>query len=200
MAEPYLAPCLARFRTAIDFRWPGRDHATDGWIGDAAHQARKSDHNPDASGVVRALDIDKDGLHVPTVLAAAFLHPSVRYVIHDRRIYQVDALFKPKKYTGSNPHTEHIHVSIEHTRYAEVSKAGWAPVDAAFKWPQLKQGMVGLAVLQLQAYLNGHGAALVVDGRFGPGTRSAVLAFQRAKRIDVDGVVGVQTSGALRTK
>lgn len=201
MASPYLAPSLARARTAINTRWPGRDKSSDGWIGDKAHQSRTSDHNPAASGVVRALDIDKDGVHIPTVLAAFLLHPSIRYVIHNKRIYHVNDRFKPKAYTGTNKHTGHVHGSIEHTKAAENSKAGWAPIDAAFKWPELKVGMKGVAVKQLQAYLNGHGASLALDGDFGQGTRSAVLAFQRKYTpSDVDGVVGPKTFQALRTK
>lgn len=201
MASPYLAPSLARARTAINTRWPGRDKASDGWIGDKAHQSRTSDHNPAASGVVRALDIDKDGVHIPTVLAAFLLHPATRYVIHNKRIYHRDDRFKPKKYTGSNDHSGHAHESIEHTKAAENSKAAWAPISSAFTWPELKQGSKGTAVRQLQAYLNGHGASLALDGDFGPGTRSAVLAFQRKYTpSDVDGVVGPKTVLALRTK
>lgn len=202
MPDAYLAPSLARFRTSINTRWPGRDKSSDGWIGDKAHQARTSDHNPDSkTGVVRALDIDSSGVHVPSVIAAALLHPSTRYVIHNRRIYHVDNGFRPRKYTGSNPHTGHIHTSIEHTKTAENSKTSWAPVSSAFKWPELKQGSQGTAVRQLQAVLNGHGASLALDGVFGPGTRAAVLAFQRRfTPSDVDGVVGPKTSTALRTK
>lgn len=201
MATPYLAPSLARLRTAINTRWPNRDHSTDGWIGDVAHQARSSDHNPDPkTGVVRAIDIDKDGIHVPSVLASAMVNSAVRYVIHNRRIYHVDNLFRPKAYTGSNDHTQHIHVSIEHTAAAEASKALWELVEHIPTWPELKQGAQSMAVRQLQALLNGHGASLVVDGRFGPGTRSAVLAFQKAKNIKVDGVAGPQTYTTLRTK
>lgn len=201
MASPYLAPSLARARTAINTRWPGRDKASDGWIGDRAHAARTSDHNPAASGVVRALDVDKDGIHVPTVLAAAMLHGGVRYVIHNRKIFHADSRFKPKKYTGPNPHTGHVHISLQHTKAAETSKSGWAPIEAAFTWPELKQGSAGIAVRQLQAYLNGHGAALAIDGHFGPATRSSVLAFQRKYTpTDVDGVVGPKTKSALRTR
>lgn len=202
MPSPYLAPSLARFRTSINTRWPNRDKGSDGWIGDAAHQARTSDHNPDPrTGVVRALDIDKDGVHPPTVLAAAMLHPGVRYVIHNRRIYHVDKAFKPAVYTGSNPHTGHVHTSIQHTKAAEVDKTDWRPVSAAFQWPTLKLGMESVAVRQLQAYLNGHGASLALDGSFGDGTRAAVLAFQRRYTPqDVDGVVGPKTTLALRTR
>lgn len=202
MPSPYLAPSLARFRTSINTRWPNRDKSSDGWIGDAAHQARTSDHNPDPrTGVVRALDIDRDGVHVPTVLAAAMLHPSVRYVIHNRRIYHVDKRFQPAEYTGSNPHTGHVHTSIQHTKAAEVDKTDWRPVSAAFQWPTLNLGMKGASVRQLQAYLNGHGASLGLDGVFGAGTRSAVMAFQRRYTPDdVDGIVGPRTTLALRTR
>lgn len=201
MPSPYLAPSLARFRTSINTRWPGRDKSSDGWIGDASHQSRTSDHNPAASGVVRALDIDKDGIHVPTVMAAALLHPSVRYVIHNRKIYHVDRHMKPAAYTGANPHTGHIHTSIQHTKAAEVDKTEWRPVSSAFTWPILRAGMEGASVRQLQAYLNGHGYSLALDGDFGAATDSAVRAFQRKHTPDdVDGVVGPRTSQALRTR
>lgn len=202
MATPYLAPSLARARTSINIRWPERDHESDGWVGDAAHQSRTSDHNPDkVTGVVRALDVDKDGVHIPTVLAAFLLHPEVRYVIYNRRIFHVDRRMKPVKYTGANPHTGHVHCSIEHTKAAEASKADWDPVNANFVWPLLKRGSKGLPVKQLQAYLNGHGYSLALDADFGPATDSAVRAFQRKYTSDdVDGVVGPRTALALRTR
>lgn len=200
MPSPYLAPSLARLRTSVNTRWPGRDKRSDGWIGDEAHQSRTSDHNPDASGVVRALDLDRDGLHVPSVLAATFIHPSVRYVIHRRKIFHIDNDFKPKTYTGSNPHEGHIHISIEHSKAAEASKGLWAPVSSAWTFPQLHRGMDGVWAARLQAYLNGHGASLRVDGDFGEATEAALRAFQKAKKLDVDGWAGPQVSLALRTR
>jgi hypothetical protein len=45
----------------VNKRWPKRDHASDGSIGDSAHAARVSDHNPDPrTEIVHATDIDKD--------------------------------------------------------------------------------------------------------------------------------------------
>jgi hypothetical protein len=47
-------------RAQINKRWPTREKTSDGWIGDRAHAARKSDHNLDAHGWVHALDVDAD--------------------------------------------------------------------------------------------------------------------------------------------
>jgi hypothetical protein len=49
-----------KLRKQVDKAFPGRDKRSDGWIGDRAHQARKSDHNPDKRGFVHAIDIDAD--------------------------------------------------------------------------------------------------------------------------------------------
>lgn len=47
-------------RNQIDQRWPKRDKASDGWLGDADHLTRISDHNADGRGLVHALDVDED--------------------------------------------------------------------------------------------------------------------------------------------
>ena len=39
-------------RDQVNKRFPKRKKDSDGWIGDAAHQDRESDHNPDANGWV----------------------------------------------------------------------------------------------------------------------------------------------------
>jgi len=201
MPEAYEAPSLDRLEKALNRRWPKRDRSSDGWIGDKAHQSRTSDHNKDPkTGVVRARDTDKDGVHIPTVLASMFLHPSTKYVIHAKRIWHIDKLFKPKVYTGSNDHAGHVHESIQHTRAAENSAAKWELIETVPSWRTLKLGDRNMSVRQLQAYLNGHMASLAVDGRFGAGTLAAVKAFQRRHKLKVDGWVGPQTRAALRTK
>lgn len=66
------------------------------------------------------------------------------------------------------------------------------------KHPPLRPGSQGRAVRHLQCMLQDLGYRYVaVDGSFGPKTRQAVLAFQRAQRIQVDGSVGPQTWAAL---
>ncbi len=62
MTAPRLVPAGVTLRAQVNTRWPNRDKASDGWIGDAAHAARVSDHNPDSQGWVHAIDIDKDGI------------------------------------------------------------------------------------------------------------------------------------------
>ncbi|MFF5791143.1 hypothetical protein ACFY5D_03750 [Paeniglutamicibacter sp. NPDC012692] len=123
--EYHLAPSLVKLRDQVNARWPERDKGSDGWIGDPSHQARPSDHNPDYAdgGIVRALDIDKDGINVDELLAAAIGEPRVAYVIWNRRIWTHAAGWQP--YTGTNAHTAHIHVSIRHTSVAAAGGA-WA--------------------------------------------------------------------------
>lgn len=115
----YLAPSLSKLRDAVNARWPKRDKSSDGWIGDTSHSARKSDHNPDYAdgGVVRALDVDKDGIDVDELLEVVVGADWVAYIIWNRRIWQHATGWK--RYWGINGHTKHIHISIRHTKAAE---------------------------------------------------------------------------------
>jgi hypothetical protein len=61
----------------------------------------------------------------------------------------------------------------------------------------LRIGDSGPEVKTLQMKLNKVGANLLVDGEFGPRTDQAVRAFQTAKNLTPDGVVGPETWGAL---
>lgn len=125
----YLAPALAVLRAEIDTRWPRRDRASDGWIGDARHQASPSDHNPNTRGSVNALDVDEDGLDFATVFAAIRRHPSARYVIYERRLYHRLRGWRPEPYSGVNPHDKHFHVSIDQTREAEQDRRPWGLLE-----------------------------------------------------------------------
>ena len=61
----------------------------------------------------------------------------------------------------------------------------------------LRPGATGGEVKILQAGLNGKGYALVADKVFGPRTEAAVRQFQSDRGLQVDGIVGSQTWGAL---
>jgi hypothetical protein len=117
-----LAPCLVTLRAQVNAAFPNRSKASDGTIGDAAHAATKSEHNPDAQGVVRAFDITHDPAHGcdGNRLAAQLVtsrDSRILYVIWNRRI----ARSYPKPgipawswaaYTGPDPHTNHVHLSV----------------------------------------------------------------------------------------
>ncbi|MEV7794801.1 peptidoglycan-binding protein [Streptomyces sp. NPDC087512] len=68
-------------------------------------------------------------------------------------------------------------------------------------WPRLvvevSSGSQGDAVRALQTQLVAHGHKLTVDGRFGPATKAAVIAFQAGEKLVVDGVAGPRTWAAL---
>ena len=62
----------------------------------------------------------------------------------------------------------------------------------------LQEGSRGPAVQLLQLALNRAGiAALETDGRFGPATRAALIAFQRREGLRPDGIAGALTHRAL---
>jgi hypothetical protein len=66
--------------------------------------------------------------------------------------------------------------------------------------PTLRTGSSGIHVVALQIRLNQHLApatVLVCDGKFGPRTAAAAVAFQRSKRLSADGIVGPLTWAAL---
>ena len=60
LMKPRLSKSAVQLREQIDDAFPDRDRTSDGWIGDTRHAARKSDHNPDEQGWVRAIDVDRD--------------------------------------------------------------------------------------------------------------------------------------------
>jgi len=117
----FLAPSLVAFRHSVNVAYPNRDYESDGWIGDAAHAARVSEHNPDWAasgymhGVVRAIDITNDPA-LPEirerVLASAINHPAVWYVISNGKIYSRTYDWVARDYTGANQHRHHVHISI----------------------------------------------------------------------------------------
>lgn len=71
--------------------------------------------------------------------------------------------------------------------------------NAAFN-RQLKKGDKGNDVLELQKLINKAGDNIEEDGSFGPATQKAVKAFQKKKKLKVDGVAGKDTIIALGGK
>ncbi|MDP4146652.1 MAG: peptidoglycan-binding domain-containing protein, partial [Bacillota bacterium] len=72
---------------------------------------------------------------------------------------------------------------------AEDNKLGPRTRSCIDKMPVLKEGSNGEAVRFVQEIVK----AEPVDGSFGPITKKCVMEYQRAKNIEVDGIVGPQT-------
>ena len=56
--KAWLSKAAVQLREQTDDCFPDRKRASDGWIGDARHSARISQHNPNEQGEVCAIDID----------------------------------------------------------------------------------------------------------------------------------------------
>lgn len=141
--NPRQARSLDVLEAEINAHAPGRYKASDGGLGDQAHAARKSDHNPNAAGVWRARDFTNDpddhdgnpandlpGQDLANRLAAKLgKHPAMKsgaYVIFNRRIISFDRLAEAwRPYDGANAHQKHVHVSVSTAAAGYDSKAAW---------------------------------------------------------------------------
>lgn len=213
MAEKYrLAESLKILREQIDKMAPGRSKASDGWIGDTSHAARKSDHNPNARGVVCALDITHDPKNgVDAGMIAEQLRAAnddrVNYIISNGRIANSGRPWR--RYTGTNPHNKHFHISVkqEQRHYDNTREWVFSAPPARPHAPEVKQmrvmklGDEGEDVKAMQARLVVHGFMKEsgVDGSFGANTEAAVRLFQSSHHLHVDGRVGIYTREALAT-
>lgn len=130
----------------VNAAYPGRDKSNDGTIGDERHQAEHSEHNPDENGVVRARDITNDPAHglVSRKLAESLVasrDPRILYVISNAEINSsVTSPWKWRPYNGSNPHREHMHLSVvanptlyDSTKPWNIGQIATPPVEVAGK-------------------------------------------------------------------
>lgn len=202
-----LARSLDALRSQFNRQWPTRNKAADGTVGDAAHRARTSDHNPwireSGTGIVSALDITHDpkcGLDTYQVAERlrAKKDSRIKYVISNGKIFSsTTSPWVLRRYTGSNPHRSHIHISVKSTKAHYDSTTSWdlggtleppgtAPIEPTR--PILRRGSKGDAVTTVQRLLN-----VARDGDFGPITEAAVKGFQRQAGLTSDGIVGPVT-------
>jgi hypothetical protein len=119
-----------QLREQFDDTYPDRDRTSDGWIGDARHSARPSDHNPDYKNAidgiayVRAIDIDRDlsGKKKPDLMpdlanqirlfAKSDSSKRISYIIFNGKIASPRMGWRWRKYSGINPHDHHCHISF----------------------------------------------------------------------------------------
>jgi hypothetical protein len=123
MSSP--APACRQALSDATRRWPNRKKASDGIMGDARHQARKSDHN-----LGNAVDITHDpasGCDGNLIASLAIRDSRVKYVIWNHRIYNRSRAAEGwRNYTGSNPHTKHCHISIRSDARNDTRPWAWA--------------------------------------------------------------------------
>jgi hypothetical protein len=164
MPDWRLAGAIAELVAEANAANPGRDKSSDGTIGDARHAGggpgtpswKASDHNPwltvAGKGVVRAADIDVDGLNLVAaverarVAAQAGQLPQLTgggYVILNGRITAPD-FSSWRQYTGTDPHVSHAHFSVSTDVDRFDSRATWglfapppAPKPAGWTGPDL---------------------------------------------------------------
>jgi peptidoglycan hydrolase-like protein with peptidoglycan-binding domain len=216
-----IAKSLLKLREQINTAFPDRLRISDGGIGDAAHASRNSDHNPwvrDSKGqpIVTAIDITHDpdfngiDCHRLAEALSKSADPRIKYLIWDRKITtrMSGGGFGWKKYNGSNPHTQHLHISVIDREFLFDSDKSWnigsaltpnSAKPAAPKVRDLKSGDQGADVQSLQRRLASLGYLQPndADGFFGTKTRSAVMFFQKEAGLRADGIVGNNTRRAL---
>jgi hypothetical protein len=139
-----VAKSLLHLRDQINAKVPNRNKRNDGTIGDAAHAARTSDHNPwvhdGDEGVVTAMDITNDPQHgvISRKIAEALVasrDPRIKYIISNRQI--VSSKVSPwrwREYDGPNPHTEHVHISVQPRKALYDDQRDWS-LPASFGFP-----------------------------------------------------------------
>lgn len=115
-------------KDSVQAKYPGTQ--TIYTVGDLDHQSGSSDHNPDddsryrtdqtdsdSKQEVRAVDIMVSSTFSPAqaaVLVKMILDNNkarTYYVIYNKKIYRSRNGWKTENYTGSDPHTNHVHVS-----------------------------------------------------------------------------------------
>ena len=125
--KAWLSKAAVQLREQTDDCFPDRKRASDGWIGDARHSARVSDHNPNEQGEVCAIDIDarlsdQEGVSfdlADQIRQAAKIDKRISYIIHAGKICSSKSLWRWVKYRGINPHHKHIHVSFKPNQTGE---------------------------------------------------------------------------------
>lgn len=111
-----------QLREQIDDAFPDRDRRSDGSVASPQHKAHspKSDHNPDAAGIVRALDIDADLRSdksatydlADQLRLLARSDKRISYIIFNGKIASWKFNYVWRPYKGINPHKKHIHISF----------------------------------------------------------------------------------------
>jgi hypothetical protein len=117
------AIAVLRQATALS---PSRMKASDGLLPSNAHlmQSPASDHN---TGLAVDLTHDpKNGIDCEEIFEKLKEDKRVKYLIFKGRIWSKEkSKLGNRRYTGSNPHNKHLHISIESTMATDTSPWFW---------------------------------------------------------------------------
>lgn len=192
----------------INNKFPYRDKASDGGIGDEAHQSRVSDHNPDATGVYHAYDFDHDpdsnGLDCYTLKREliASRDPRIKYIIFMRRIWYASTRTEVP-YTGPNAHEKHLHLSVVGGAPGDDKRLWSLPflgvtTTTATTWTggtYCKYGDTSDRVRKLQDHMTrvyrGYNS-YTPNGHYGNATKAGIAEFQ-----DRVGITGPDADGSI---
>lgn len=129
------AKSLLKLRDQWKAAHPGA--ANPGFIGDAEHASRTSDHNPWVDDPASNVNVVTAGdfYHQPKIGAdagklaealKAAKDPRVKYVIWNRRIWSLARDYEGwRPYNGANPHTGHVHVSVSSSKSRYDNTSAW---------------------------------------------------------------------------
>lgn len=194
-----LARSLEVLDAEIDAVAPGRGTASDGFIGDEAHQDEDSDHNPNDEDVVCAGDWTHDpahgaDMHIISRIIVDTRPPSLKYVIWDEEIWSV-----ARASEGWRPHSghkRHMHISVGrgpdgHSSGPYDDRSPWGVVEvlgmSVMDLVGLERNDTGPRVkfLQIKLKLAGFDPG-AKDGEFGPATQRQVLRCAKAMGSDTN--------------
>jgi peptidoglycan hydrolase-like protein with peptidoglycan-binding domain len=156
----------------------------------AAHRQTPS-YPTTAAGMLRQGSKGPEVLALQKALAAAGFNP-----------HGLDGSFGPKTEAALRAFQRAAGITVDgkagpQTWGALRAKAAGTPAPSPAAAP-LRKGDMGPDVRKLQSQLEQHGIRTGgVDGNFGPMTQRAVIAFQRSKGLNANGVVGPETWAAL---
>lgn len=179
-----LAKSLEHFRNQINEAYPNRSKLSDGTIGDQAHQASFSDHNPNSGGVVTAFDLThdpKNGVDAGTIAfnLVRSRDGRIKYLIWDGQILVPDQGWYWQKYSGDNPHDKHIHISVNQGNQDNLNN--WYFKEEQMATIATKEIVDSLA----HAYLNDSVARNVgLNYYIGQPVENVITAFNNASQRD----------------